>query len=213
MSSSSLFRRSLTAVTVGAALLGSAPAFSEVTLRVVPHSNLAVLDPIWTTAYMSRNHGYMIYDTLFGTDENGQIKPQMVDTWTVSDDKRLFTFKLRKGLEFHDGAPVTGEDVIASLQRWGKRDAMGSALMQFVARMDSPAPDTFRIFLGEACGFVLEALGKPSSNVPFIMPKRVAETDPFKQITEYVGSGPYIFKRDEFKPGDKAVYLKNTKYV
>ncbi|MEK9720928.1 MAG: ABC transporter substrate-binding protein, partial [Quisquiliibacterium sp.] len=183
MSSSSLFRRSLTAVTVGAALLGSAPAFSEVTLRVVPHSNLAVLDPIWTTAYMSRNHGYMIYDTLFGTDENGQIKPQMVDTWTVSDDKRLFTFKLRKGLEFHDGAPVTGEDVIASLQRWGKRDAMGSALMQFVARMDSPAPDTFRIFLGEACGFVLEALGKPSSNVPFIMPKRVAETDPFKQIT------------------------------
>ena len=182
-------------------------------LRVVPHSNLAILDPIWTTAYMSRNHGYMIYDTLFGTDENAKIKPQMVDTWSVTPDNRLWTFKLRQGLEFHDGKPVTGEDVIASLQRWGKRDAMGSALFTFVQRMDSPAPDTFRIFLGEACGFMLEALGKPSSNVPFIMPKRIAETDAFKQIDEHIGSGPYTFKRDEFKPGDKAVYLKNAKYV
>ena len=182
-------------------------------LRVVPHSNLAVLDPIWTTAYMSRNHGYMIYDTLFGTDEHGKIKPQMVDSWTESPDHRLWTFKLRKGLEFHDGKPVTSEDVVASLQRWGKRDAMGSALMQFVQRMDTPAPDTFRIFLGEACGFVLEALGKPSSNVPFIMPRRIADTDAFKQIEEHIGSGPYAFKRDEFKPGDKAVYTRFAKYV
>ncbi|MBL8361669.1 MAG: ABC transporter substrate-binding protein [Rubrivivax sp.] len=182
-------------------------------LRVVPHSNLAILDPIWTTAYMSRNHGYMIYDTLFGTDENAKIKPQMVESWTESPDHRLWTFKLRKGLEFHDGKPVTGEDVIASLKRWGARDAMGSALFQFVQRMDAPAPDTFRIFLGEACGFVLEALGKPSSVVPFIMPRRIAETDPYKQIDEHVGSGPYTFKRDEFKPGDKAVYLKNARYV
>ena len=137
----------------------------------------------------------------------------MVESWTESGDHRLWTFKLRKGLEFHDGKPVTGDDVVASLQRWGKRDAMGSALMQFVQRMDAPAPDTFRIFLGEACGFVLEALGKPSSNVPFIMPRRVAETDAFKQIDDSTGSGPYIFKKDEFKPGDKAVYLRNPKYV
>jgi peptide/nickel transport system substrate-binding protein len=182
-------------------------------LRIVPHSNLTILDPIWTTAYMSRNHGYMIYDTLFGTDEKGAIRPQMVESWTESPDKRLWTFKLRSGLAFHDGKPVTGEDVIASLQRWGKRDTMGSALMTFVSRMDSPTPDTFRIFLGEACGFVLEALGKPSSNVPFIMPKRIAETDAFKQIEEHIGSGPYSFKRDEFKPGDKAVYIRNGKYV
>jgi peptide/nickel transport system substrate-binding protein len=208
-------RRTLVSAAVwAAAAVASVPAFAQNNvLRIVPHSNLAVLDPIWTTAYMSRNHGYMIYDTLFGTDENGKVKPQMVDTWTESPDKRLWTFKLRKGLEFHDGKPVTGEDVIASLQRWGKRDAMGSALMQFVLRMDSPTPDTFRIFLGEANGFMIEALGKPSSSVPFIMPKRIAETDPFKQIEEHIGSGPYIFKRDEFKPGDKAVYLKNTKYV
>jgi peptide/nickel transport system substrate-binding protein len=208
-----MFKRGLLAAALGAAAVAAVPASAEVTLRIVPHSNLAILDPIWTTAYMSRNHGYMIYDTLFGTDENAQIKPQMVDSWSVSPDNRLWTFKLRKGLEFHDGAPVTGDDVIASLARWGKRDSMGTALMTFVDRMDSPAPDTFRIFLREACGFVLEALGKPSSNVPFIMPKRVADTDAFKQIEDYTGSGPYIFKRDEFKPGDKAVYVKNTKYV
>ncbi len=204
--------RKLIALMVVTATFGVAHAQDKV-LRVVPHSNLAILDPIWTTAYMSRNHGYMIYDTLFGTDEKSQVKPQMVESWTESPDKRLWTFKLRKGLEFHDGKPVTSEDVIASLARWGKRDAMGVALMTFVERMDTPSADTFRIFLREANGFMLEALGKPSSNVPFIMPKRVAETDAFKQIDDYTGSGPYIFKRDEFKPGDRAVYLKNPKYV
>ena len=212
-----LNRRTLLAVVLIGHALVAGPALSQgsvpTVLRVVPHSNLAILDPIWTTAYMSRNHGYMVYDTLFGTDEFAKIKPQMVESWTESADHRLWTFKLRKGLEWHDGKPVTGEDVIASLQRWGKRDAMGSALFQFVQRLDSPAPDTFRIFLGEACGFVLEALGKPGSSVPFIMPKRVADTDAFKQIDDYIGSGPYIFKKDEFKPGDKAVYLKNAKYV
>jgi peptide/nickel transport system substrate-binding protein len=214
MTLKSVARRSLLAAALCSSSLLTLPAMAQQSvLKVVPHSNLAVLDPIWTTAYMSRNHGYMIYDTLFGTDANGQVKPQMVESWTESPDKRLWAFKLRKGLEFHDGKPVTGEDVIASLQRWGKRDAMGSALMQFVIKMDSPTPDTFRIFLGEANGFMIEALGKPSSNVPFIMPKRIAETDAFKQIEEHIGSGPYSFKRDEFKPGDKAVYLKNTKYV
>ena len=210
-----LHRRSLVslALLAGTTLFHTGAMAQANVLRIVPHSNLAILDPIWTTAYMSRNHGYMIYDTLFGTDENAKIKPQMVESWTESADHRLWTFKLRKGLEFHDGKPVTSEDVVASLQRWGKRDAMGSALMQFVQRMDTPAPDTFRIFLGEACGFVLEALGKPSSNVPFIMPKRVAETDAFKQIEEHIGSGPYVFKKDEFKPGDKAVYTKFAKYV
>jgi peptide/nickel transport system substrate-binding protein len=215
-----LTKRAIAGVVAGAltaALLASGGAAlaqgDAKTLRIVPHSNLAILDPIWTTAYMSRNHGYMIYDTLFGTDEKNQIKPQMVESWTESPDHRLWTFKLRKGLEFHDGKPVTSEDVVASLQRWGKRDAMGSALMTFVDRMDTPTPDTFRIFLREACGFVLEALGKPSSNVPFIMPKRVADTDPFKQIEDYTGSGPYVFKKDEFKPGDKAVYTKFAKYV
>jgi peptide/nickel transport system substrate-binding protein len=155
----------------------------------------------------------MIYDTLFGTDEHGKIKPQMVESWTESPDKRLWTFSLRKGLEFHDGRRVTGEDVIASLRRWGMRDTMGAALMQFVTHMDAPQAESFRIFLNEPNGFMLEALGKPSSNVPFIMPRTVAQTDAFKQIDDFVGSGPYIFKRDEFRPGDKAVYIRNARYI
>jgi peptide/nickel transport system substrate-binding protein len=203
-------RKILAAVLLAAAAFPAAA--QEKVLRVVPHSNLSILDPIWTTQFMARNHGYMIYDTLFGTDEKNRVQPQMVDTWTVSPDKRLWTFKLRDGLEFHDGKPVTGEDVAASIARWGKRDAMGQKLMTFVERMDSPDPRTFRIFLREACGIMLEALGKPSSNVPFIMPKRVADTPADKQIEEHIGSGPYIFVRDQFKPGDKAVYVKNTKY-
>jgi peptide/nickel transport system substrate-binding protein len=204
-------RRILAAVALG--LVVSTVTAQDKVLRVVPHSNLAILDPIWTTAYMSRNHGYMVYDTLFGTDANSKIQPQMVEKWTVSPDNRLWTFTLRSGLAFHDGKPVTGEDVIASLSRWGKRDAMGQKLFTFVDRMDSPAPNTFRLFLREACGFVLEALGKPSSNVPFIMPKRVADTPADKQIDDATGSGPYVFVKEEFKPGDKAVYAKNAKYV
>ncbi|MDX1377066.1 MAG: ABC transporter substrate-binding protein, partial [Burkholderiales bacterium] len=208
-------KRPLATLAVAAAFAGSfgvPAAQAETVLTVVPHSNLAILDPIWTTAYMSRNHGYMIYDTLFGTDENSRIQPQMVESWKISDDKKVYDFKLRDGLLFHDGAPVTGEDVVASLDRWGKRDAMGGALMTFVDKMEATGADSFRITLKEPAGFVLEALGKPSSNVPFIMPKRVAETDPTKQITEYIGSGPYVFVKDEFKPGDKAVYVKFDKY-
>ena len=205
-------RALLVLATTAAAALTALGVNAQV-LRVVPHSNLNILDPIWTTQYMARNHGYMVYDTLFGTDEKSRVQPQMVDKWSASPDQRLWSFTLRPGLAFHDGAPVTGEDVIASLSRWGKRDAMGQKLMSFVERMDAPAPNQFRIFLREPCGFVLEALGKPSSNVPFIMPKRVADTPADKQIEDYVGSGPYIFKRDEFKPGDRAVYLRNSKYV
>jgi peptide/nickel transport system substrate-binding protein len=205
-------RKVVVALAAGLLLFASAHAQDKV-LRIVPHSNLSILDPIWTTAYMARNHGYMVYDTLFGTDEKNRIQPQMVESWTESPDHRLWTFTLRSGLAFHDGRPVTGEDVVASLQRWGRRDAMGQKLMSFVERMDAPAPNQFRIFLREACGFVLEALGKPSSNVPFIMPKRVAETPADKQIDDATGSGPYVFVKEEFKPGDKAVYRKNEKYV
>ncbi|MFP5404898.1 MAG: ABC transporter substrate-binding protein [Gammaproteobacteria bacterium] len=214
MTVSSWLRTFLATGVLAVATFQAQPAFAqEKVLKVIPHSNLAILDPIWTTQYMVRNHGYMIYDTLFGTDEHSQIKPQMVESWTVSDDHRDWTFKLRKELLFHDGKPVTPDDVIASLQRWGKRDAMGQKLFTFVDKMDSPAPDTFRIVLREACGFVLEALGKPSSNVPFIMPRRVADTPADKQIDDYTGSGPYVFVRDEYKPGDKAVYVKFDKYV
>ncbi len=188
------------------------PARAETTLRVVMHSDLKIVDPIWTTAYIVRNHGYMIYDTLFAMDAKGEIKPQMVDKYDVSKDRLTYTITLRDGLVWHDGKPVTAEDCVASIKRWSAKDSMGQKLMGFVKDMQAVNPKTFKIVLNEPTGLVLGALGKPSSNVPFMMPKRVAETDPQKQITDYTGSGPFIFKADEWRAGEKAVYLKNSKY-
>ena len=198
-----------------AALALSSPVVVEAqqakTLRVVMHSDVKILDPIWTTAFIVRNHGYMIYDTLFGLDANLQIQPQMVDKWTVSDDKLTWTFTLRDGLAFHDGAPVTSEDVLASLKRWAARDSLGQILWAKIADTKAVDAKTFQLVLKAPTGIMLQALAKPSGN-PFIMPKRVAETDPFKQIEDYTGSGPFIFKKDEWKAGDKTVYLKNPNY-
>jgi len=202
----------LAGMTALSAALAPAPASAETVMRNVMHSDLKILDPIWTTAYIVRNHGYMIYDTLFAMDEKFEVKPQMVDKWTVSDDKLTYTFTLRDGLMWHDDKPVTAEDCIASIKRWGARDSMGQKLMSVVKEMAPVDAKTFKMVLSEPYGLVLQSLGKPSSNVPFMMPKRVAETDPLKQIEEFVGSGPFIFKRDEWKPGDKTVYVKNTKY-
>jgi peptide/nickel transport system substrate-binding protein len=190
----------------------SAPAMAQSTLRVVMHSDLKIVDPIWTTAYITRNHGYMIYDTLFAMDANGDIKPQMVDKWSVSADNLVWTFTLRDGLMFHDDKPVTSDDVIASIKRWSAKDSLGQKLNSFVKDMKAVDAKTFQIQLSSPTGLVLLALGKPSSNVPFTMPKRIAETSPNEQIKEYIGSGPFVFKTDEWKPGDRAVYTKFAKY-
>ena len=181
-------------------------------LRVVKHSDLKILDPIWTTAYITRDHGYMVYDTLFATDANNQIKPQMVDRYDLSADKLTYTITLRDGLLWHDGNTVTAADCVASIKRWGAKDAMGQKMMSFVKDMPIVDAKTFKIILSAPTGLVLTALGKPSSAVPFMMPKRVAETSPNEQISDYTGSGPFVFKKDEWKPGDKAVYVKFDRY-
>jgi len=188
------------------------PAQAETTLRAVMHSDLKILDPVWTTAYIVRNHGYMVYDTLFATDANGQVKPQMVDKHEVSADQLTHTLTLRDGLVWHDGQPVTAEDCVASIKRWGAKDATGQKLMSFVTGFEIKDAKTFLIKLNAPTGLVLLGLGKPSSAVPFMMPKRVAETDPNTQISEFIGSGPFVFKKDEWKPGDKTVYVKFDKY-
>ncbi|EHR73392.1 ABC-type dipeptide transport system, periplasmic component [Burkholderiales bacterium JOSHI_001] len=210
-----LHRRNLLAsAALAAGLLGlHGQAWAQAgTLRFVPHANLTVLDPVWTTAYVTRNHAYMVYDTLFAVNQKGEVKPQMVDKWSTSKDGKTWTFTLRDGLAFHDDKPVTSEDVIASLKRWAQRDAMGGVLGKFIAGYEAVDAKTFKINLNEPCGIVLDALGKPSSNVPFIMPARIAATPATEQIKETIGSGPFVFKADEFKPGEKVVYLKNTKY-
>lgn len=204
----------VTAASLGFTMGSAATAWAqETTITAVLHSDLRVLDPILTTAYMSRNHGYMIFDTLFAMDENVQVQPQMVDSWETSEDGLTYTFTLREGLKFHDGSPVTSEDVVASLERWGERDGMGQKLMSFTETLEAVDDGTFRLVLREPYGLVLESLAKPSSNVPFIMPKRLAETPSDQPIPEQIGSGPFKWVPEEFQPGVKAVYVKNEDYV
>ncbi|WP_244491594.1 ABC transporter substrate-binding protein [Bosea sp. Root381] len=202
-----------TIVAAAAALLaGSSLAQAQTTLKVVMHSDVKIVDPIWTTAYIVRNHGYMIYDTLFALDGKGEIKPQMVDGFTESPDKLTYKFTLRDGLLWHDGKPVTAEDCVASIKRWGAKDPIGLKLMTFVDSMSADDAKSFTIKLKSPTGLLLFGLAKPSSNVPFMMPKRVAETDPNTQISEFIGSGPFVLKTDEWKPGDKIVYTKFKDY-
>jgi peptide/nickel transport system substrate-binding protein len=197
---------------VAALLVTGTTAHAETVLRAVMHSDLKIVDPIWTTAYITRNHGYMIYDTLLATDAKGEVRPQMLEKYDVSGDKLTYTLTLRDGLLWHDGKPVTSEDCIASIKRWSAKDTMGQKMMSFVREMSVVNGKTFKIVLKEPTGLVIPALGKPSSNVPFMMPKRVAETDPSTQISEFIGSGPFVFKREEWKPGDRAVYVKFAQY-
>src|SRR6476646_4929587 len=182
------------------------------TITAVMHSDLRIIDPGFTTAYITRDHGYMIFDTLLATDSSFKITPQMAD-WKVSDDKLTYTFTLRDGLKWHDGAPVTAEDCVASLKRWGRSDNMGQKLMDFTASIEPIDAKSFALKLKEPYGLVLESIGKPSSYVPFMMPKRLAETPAGQQMKEQIGSGPFKFVQAEFQPGVKAVYEKNTDYV
>ncbi|HEV2302660.1 MAG TPA: ABC transporter substrate-binding protein [Stellaceae bacterium] len=207
------------AIGSGAALLSlrapsaRAAAADSKTLRFIAQSDLRVLDPIWTTAYITRNHGYMVFDTLFALDDKFRPHPQMVGDFKISADKLVYGFTLRDGLKFHDGQPVRGDDCVASLRRWMARDSFGQTLATEIAAMTGGGGKTFSIKLKRPFPLLIEALAKVSSLVPFIMPERLAKTDPFKQITEMVGSGPFKFVKGEFQPGNKVVYVKNTDYL
>ena len=188
-------------------------ATGKKTLSAVMQSDLRVTDPGFTTAIITRDHGYMVYDTLLGIDSSFKVQPQMAD-WTVSADKLTYTFTLRDGLKWHDGAPVTAEDCVASLKRWGTSvDGMARKLMDFTAGIEAADTKTIVFKLKEPYGLVLETIAKPSSVCAFMMPKRLAETPITKQIPEQIGSGPFKFVAAEFQPGVKAVYEKNTDYV
>ncbi|MGD9881473.1 MAG: ABC transporter substrate-binding protein [Reyranella sp.] len=206
-----MLRRTLVAL---AALMLAGPAAAQPAkpLRVVMHSDLKIIDPIWTTAYIVRNHGYLIYDTLFALDGKFEPQPQMVESWTVSDDKLTWNFKLRDGLEWHDGQPVTSADVVPSIKRWTQKDVLGGLLGKSTKEMIAVDDRTFRIVLNEPFGLMLKALAKTASVPLFVMPKRVAELPISQQLADSTGSGPFIFKRDEWKPGEKVVYLRNPRY-
>ncbi|MBC7579413.1 MAG: ABC transporter substrate-binding protein [Tardiphaga sp.] len=214
--SAAFSKSTLTGMVVAAALAlptFSLPAFAAgKTITAVMHSDLRVIDPGLTTAYITRDHGYMVYDTLLAMDSEFKVQPQMASV-KISDDKLVYTFTLRDGLKWHDGKPVTAEDCVASLQRWGKADGMGQKLMDFTKSIEAPDAKTIVLTLKEPYGLVLDSIAKPSSLVPFMMPKRLAETPSGKAIAEQIGSGPFKFVQAEFQPGVKAVYEKNTDYV
>lgn len=199
------------ALLAGTGLVTPADAAGK-TITAVMHSGLRVLDPIITTAHISRNHAYMIYDVLVAVDENFTPRPQMAD-WTVSDDGLVYTFTLRDGLKFHDGAPVTSADAIASLTRWGKRDSGGQLIFDITASLEAKDDKTFVWTLKSPFPALLDTVGKQSALPPFIMPERVASGPADAAITEYVGSGPFVFVEEEYQPGVSVTYRKFEDYV
>ncbi|MBI4048061.1 MAG: ABC transporter substrate-binding protein, partial [Devosia nanyangense] len=195
-------------------MLGSTfGAVAEEVLRLRMNGDINSVDPIATTNFTIRNSAYLIYDTLFALDADFKVQPQMAEGYTLSDDQLTYTITLRDGLKFHDGSPVTAADAVASLERWGKVDGLGKILFSKAASLTATDDKTLVLQMKEPWGQVLPALGKISSNVPFIMPARLAANDPTVPVTEPIGSGPFKMKVDEWVPGSVAVYEKFADYV
>ena len=201
----------LAATTIGAPSL-AAPSKSRV-LKFIPQADLAVLDPIWTTAYVTRNHAYLVFDTLYGWDARFEAKPQMVEGHTVENDGKEWRLTLRHGLRFHDGEPVLASDCVASILRWGKRDNYGRMLMAATEDLSAPDDRTMIFRLREPFPQLPDALGKATNNMAAIMPARLAATDPFRQVPELIGSGPFRFQADERVAGAQYVYERFADYV
>jgi peptide/nickel transport system substrate-binding protein len=182
-------------------------------LKAVLESEVVILDPHFTTAAITRTFGYHVYDTLFAMDESGQIRPQMVDQYASSADQLRWTFQLRDGLRWHDGGPVTASDCVASLRRWAPRDAMGRLLLASVQSLDAKDARTFELALSQPFPLVLEVLGKPNAPVPFMLPERLARVPADQRLSEVVGSGPFLFRPDLWKAGDRMQLDRNPHYA
>ena len=181
-------------------------------LRIIPHANLSSIDPIWTLAVISRNHGYLVYDTLFGMTLDFQPTPQMAEGILVEDDGKTVTIRLRDGLVFHDGERVRAADCVASIARWSKRNAFGQKLATVTDELTALDDRRLQFRLKRPFPLLRNALanaGQPA----FIMPERVARTDPFKQIDDATGSGPFRFNPREFLSGHRITYDRNPAYV
>ena len=199
--------------TVAAVAAAPAVAIGASVLKVAPSADVQELDPTRGRNLISRIYSQMVFDTLFALDSQFKPHPQMVGDFNMSSDQLLYSFKLRNGLKFHDGQPVCGADCVASLKRWMVRDSFGQTLSTALDEMKGGGEDSFTIRLKEPFPLLIDALAKVSSLVPVIMPERLAKTDPYQQVTEMVGSGPFKFVAEEFEPGHKVVYAKNIDYV
>jgi peptide/nickel transport system substrate-binding protein len=213
----SIKRRTLLRGSAAAAALAPSFAIGQPkgarTLKFVPQAALTVLDPVFTTAQPSVAHGWAIYDLLFGMNGKFEPKPQMAEGYTVSDDGRTYLITLREGLKFHNGEPVRAQDCAPSLKRWAARETIGQTVGQFVEEWGVKDDRTVRIQLRRPVPSLIPAIARGGASVAFMMPEHVAKTDPFKQISDTTGSGPYRFLKDEFVVGAEAAYARNPDYV
>jgi peptide/nickel transport system substrate-binding protein len=194
-------------------LRGARASDANRVLKFIPQADLAILDPLATTAYVTRNHALMVFDTLFGVDEQYNAQPQMIEGYAVENDGNLWRLTLREGLKFHDNEPVLSKDVVASIKRWGKRDIYAGALMAVLDDLVATSDRVVDFRLSKPFRQLPNLLGKPASNLAVIMPERLALTDPTKQVSEIVGSGPFKFVASERNPGALNVYEKFPGYV
>jgi peptide/nickel transport system substrate-binding protein len=200
-----------TAAALAAPSLGFAQ--QQKVLRFIPQTDLSILDPIFGLAYATRNHGYMVFDMLYGQDSNFRASPQMVEGHVAEQDGKLWRLTLRDGLKWHDGERVLARDCVASIRRWGRRDPFGQALLAATDELSAPDDKTIQFRLKYPFPLLPEALGKLPPLLPVMMPERLAKTDPFTQVTEMVGSGPFRFLPNERVSGARVVYERFADYV
>src|SRR3984893_14431833 len=181
-------------------------------LVFVPPIDLSVLDPVVTGLRSTRNHAYLVFDTLYGIDTNWMAQPQMVEGHQAEEEGLIWTLTLRDGLRFHDKEPVLARDVVASIRRFAARNNFAGALMDATEELSAPDDRTVRFHLKRPFPHLPEALAGPGGSVPAIMPERLAATEPFKLVTEIVGSGPYRFLPDEHVSGAHAAYERFALY-
>ena len=187
-------------------------AASATTLKFVPYADLALIDPL-VSAFVTRNHVMMVFDTLFALDASGAVQPQMLDGWTVEDEQKTWKLTLRDGLIFHDSTPVLARDVVASLRRWGAKDAYGQALMEVTDELSAPSDKLVQFRLKRPFPLLPQALAKPTNLMAVIMPERLAKTPPGTLLNEMIGSGPFRFLAEERVSGARNVYAKFAGYV
>jgi peptide/nickel transport system substrate-binding protein len=202
--------------TPGAAVSLLAPAIAmgaaASTLKFIPQSDLTILDPVVTTVYTARNHGFMVFDTLFGMNSQYHMEPQMLDGFSVEDNGKNWKLTLREGLLWHDGERVLARDCVASIRRWAARDGIGSLLKARTDELTATDDRTIQFRLKKPFQMLPYALGKISTPMCAMMPERLANSDPFKPVTEMIGSGPFRFKADEYLSGARAVYSRFDRY-
>lgn len=202
----------LASIAIAGAMAVASAAHAETVLRIVKGNELTALDPVASTATFARDHGFLVYDQLFAFDTKGVPQKQMVESFEASADGTSYLFTLREGLAFHDGAPVRAADAVASIRRWSQRDVVGRALAAATASLEVVDERRFALKLARPFGLVEAALARPTASALFVMPESVAQTPAATPITTAIGSGPFIFRGDEWRIGDRAVYARNPDY-